>query len=99
MCLLMVCFLVPTVADFMSVLHLKQESLHDPVSAQGHDVPTSLKIHLHSHLNTLAITAPKDAFLKTALLGVAHIRFDFTDLKQKNIRKPVEKKTLKDSIV
>ncbi|KAL0180992.1 hypothetical protein M9458_023398, partial [Cirrhinus mrigala] len=71
------------------VLHLKQEPLH------GHDVPTSLKVHLHSHLNTLAITAPKDAFLKTALLGVPHIKLDLTDLKQKNIEKPVEKKPSK----
>ncbi|KAI2659113.1 Fibulin-2 [Labeo rohita] len=76
------------VADIMSVLHLKQEPLH------SHDVP-SLKVHLHSHLNTLAITAPKDAFLKTALLGAPHIKLDFTDLKQKNIEKPVEKKPSK----
>ncbi|XP_016422228.1 uncharacterized protein LOC107751128 isoform X2 [Sinocyclocheilus rhinocerous] len=79
------------VADIMSVLHLNQDSLHGPVSAQGHDVPTSLKVRLHSHLNT----ASKDAFLKTVLLGVPHIRLDFTDLKQKNIRKPVEKKPSK----
>ncbi|XP_073681583.1 uncharacterized protein [Garra rufa] len=83
------------VVDIMSVLHLKQESVHGPVSAQGYDVPTSLKVRLHSHLNTLAITAPKDAFLNTALLGVPHIRLDFTDLKQKNIGKPVEKKPSK----
>ncbi|KAL1265898.1 hypothetical protein QQF64_003925 [Cirrhinus molitorella] len=83
------------VADIMSVLHLKQEPLHGPVSAQGHDVPTSLKVRLHSHLNTLAITAPKDAFLKTALLGVPHIKLDFKHLKQKNIEKPVEKKPSK----
>uniref|UniRef100_A0A8C1JHL3 Si:dkey-163f14.6 n=1 Tax=Cyprinus carpio TaxID=7962 RepID=A0A8C1JHL3_CYPCA len=78
-------------ADIMSVLNLNQDSLHGPVSAQGHDVPTSLKVHLHSHLNT----ASKDAFLKRGLLGVPHIRFDFTDLNQKNIRNPVEKKTSK----
>uniref|UniRef100_A0A8C1ZMP1 Si:dkey-163f14.6 n=1 Tax=Cyprinus carpio TaxID=7962 RepID=A0A8C1ZMP1_CYPCA len=78
-------------ADIMSVLNLNQDSLHGPVSAQGHDVPTSLKVHLHSHLNT----ASKDAFLKRGLLGVPHIRLDFTDLNQKNIRKPVEKKTSK----
>uniref|UniRef100_A0A8C2HE60 Si:dkey-163f14.6 n=1 Tax=Cyprinus carpio TaxID=7962 RepID=A0A8C2HE60_CYPCA len=78
-------------ADIMSVLNLNQDSLHGPVSAQGHDVPTSLKVHLHSHLNT----ASKDSFLKRGLLGVPHIRLDFTDLNQKNIRKPVEKKTSK----
>ncbi|KAK7119285.1 hypothetical protein R3I94_021206 [Phoxinus phoxinus] len=83
------------VADIMSVLHLKQESSHGPVSAQGRDVPTNLKVRLHSHLNTLAITAPKDAFLKSALLEVPHIRLDFTDNKQKNIRKPGEKKPSK----
>lgn len=95
MFLLMVCFLVLTVADIMSDLHSKQEPLHGPVSAQGRDVPKNLKVRLHSHLNTLAITAPKDAFLKSTLLGVPHIRFDFTDDKQKNIRKPVEKKPSK----
>ncbi|XP_067287506.1 uncharacterized protein si:dkey-163f14.6 isoform X2 [Pseudorasbora parva] len=79
------------VADIMSVLHLKQESSHGLVSVQGHDVPTNLKVRLHSHLNTLAITAPKDAFLKSALVGVPHIRLDFTDNKQNNFRKPVEK--------
>lgn len=95
MFLLIVCFLVFTVADIMSILHLKQESFHGPVSAQGRDVPTNLKVRLHSHLNTLAVTAPKDAFLKSALLGDPHIRLDFTDDKQKNIRKPVEKKPSK----
>ncbi|KAK9966689.1 hypothetical protein ABG768_003786 [Culter alburnus] len=83
------------VADIMSVLHSNQEPLHGPVSAQGRDVPKNLKLRLHSHLNTLAITAPKDAFLKSTLLGVPHIRLDFTDDKQKNIRKPVEKKPSK----
>lgn len=87
MFLLTDCLLVLTVADITSVLHLNQDSLHGPVPAQGRDVPTSLKVRLHSHLNT----APKDAFLKTVLLGVPHIRLDFTDSKQKNIRKPVEK--------
>lgn len=91
MFLLTDCFLVLTVADIMSVLHLNQDSLHGPVSAQGHDVPTSQKVNLHSNLNT----APNDAFLKTVLLGVPHIRLDFTDLKQKNIWKPVEKKPSK----
>ncbi len=91
MFLLTDCFLVLTAADIMSVFHLNQDSLHGPVSAQGHDVPTSLKVHLHSNLNT----APNDAFIKTVLLGVPHIRLDFTDLKQKNIWKPVEKKPSK----
>lgn len=92
---LMVCFLVLTVTDIMSDLHLKQESSHGPVSAQGRDGPTNLKVRLHGHLNTLAITAPKDAFLKSALLEVPHISLDFTDNKQKNIRKPGEKKPSK----
>ncbi|XP_059393826.1 uncharacterized protein si:dkey-163f14.6 isoform X1 [Carassius carassius] len=79
------------VADIMSVLNLNQDSLHGPVSAQGHDVPTSLKVHFHSHVNA----ASKDAFFKRVLLGVPHISLDFTDFRQKNIRKPVEKKPSK----
>ncbi|XP_043107268.1 sushi, von Willebrand factor type A, EGF and pentraxin domain-containing protein 1 [Puntigrus tetrazona] len=79
------------VADIMSVLYLNQDSLHSPVSAQGRDVPTSLKVYLHSHLNT----AHKDAFLKTVLRGAPYIRLDFTDHKQKNVLKPVEKKPSK----
>ncbi|XP_002663850.2 uncharacterized protein si:dkey-163f14.6 isoform X2 [Danio rerio] len=77
------------VADIMSVLHLNQEFLHGPAY-----VPTSLKNHLHSHLNTMAITAHKDTFLKSALLEVPHVTLDLTDDKQTS-RKPVEKKPSK----
>ncbi|XP_056324437.1 latent-transforming growth factor beta-binding protein 3 isoform X2 [Danio aesculapii] len=59
------------VADIMSVLHLNQEFLHGPAH-----VPTGLKNHLQSHLNTMAITAHKDAFLKSALLEVPHMTID-----------------------
>lgn len=73
----------------MSVLYLNQEFLHGPAH-----VPTSLKNHLHSHLNVMAITAHKDAFPKSALLEVPHMTLDLTDDKQTS-RKPVEKKSSK----
>nr|XP_055041100.1 uncharacterized protein si:dkey-163f14.6 [Misgurnus anguillicaudatus] len=77
------------VADIMSV-HLMQESLHE-----GPEAPVSLKLHLHSHLNTPAVTASKDAFLKSALLGVPHIKVSFTGDKQESIKKTLEKKPSK----
>ncbi|XP_057218644.1 serine/threonine-protein phosphatase with EF-hands 1 isoform X3 [Triplophysa rosa] len=53
-----------------------------------------LNVNLQSHLNTLAVTAPK-AFHKSALLGFPHIKPDFQGHKQENIKKTLEIKPLK----
>ncbi|KAA0707611.1 hypothetical protein E1301_Tti014760 [Triplophysa tibetana] len=66
-------------ADIMSV-HLTQEAF-------------GLNVNLQSHLNTLAVTAPK-AFHKSAVLGFPHVKPDFQGDKQENIKK-LEIKPLK----
>lgn len=79
-------FLVLLVADIMM-----QESLHDTVSERDLDAPVSSKVNMQSHFNTLAITAPKEAFHKSALLGFPHIKPDFQGHKQENIKKTLKK--------
>lgn len=79
-------FLVLLVADIMM-----QESLHDTVSERDLDAPVSSKVNMQSHFNTLAITAPKEAFHKSALLGFPHIKPDFQGHKQENIKRTLKK--------
>lgn len=56
-----------------------------------------MSIHLthDGNLNTLAVMASKEVFHKSALLGVPHIKNDFIEHKQENIRKTLEIKPLK----